>query len=632
MEGTVTDFPSCCILDETNNPVSWMLTHTYGAIGFLYNLPEHCRKGYAKVLVTTFVKTLHNLGYPIYCFIEEENEVSHELFQKLGFKAVPDVQMAWMWCTPIDRKTLRQCHWQHFLHQTTTITTCKPSSDKKNDDHLSDLSMEVDSTASLNLSELSTEDLKADEENFISHGRDRIRRMWDGFSLEMYTTCEKPEKLGSSNLQRTKIIKKEHKHWSPKITIPEPFQMTLREDEKKQQKIRSRSEMEIKNYTLRKQLEEEAECQKLFRANPAPAHTYIPLMEEIMERNEERRTFIKARSKETLLAIQKPFAFLEREEKKKEIKNMQIIDLAFSVKKTKIFKAKPVPKYLHDQTMIDRIKEEELYRAIRMKVRAQEMLNSASLPKSMLHNAVLNRRKKVCCETDKKLKFKPHMNAKVPDFEILHRKSQRQLTKKKLKLATACEPFQLHTSHVFSKNNIMNDTTADENQLKEVHRPCRKQSKSHIIIDLSPSRSLDLEIIKSTDVSKKKEAVRNHQRKRTTNNLLELDEMQERENRRPFLLEVLAQRDARRPAERYHKKVQDAQKERRFKKKFVSWQSHSVLQSSGRESVENEDESSIYEESSQVETDGLDFDFQEDIEDKESSGVEENEDQESEAE
>lgn len=506
-------------------------------------------------------------------------------------------------------------------------TTCKPSSDKKNDDHLSNSSTEVDSIVSLNLSELSTEDLKADEENFMSYGRDRIRGMWDGFSLEMYATCEKPEKRGSSNLQRTKIIKKEHKHWSPKITIPEPFQMTLRDDEKKQQKIKSRSEMEIENYTLRKQLEEEAECQKLFRANPAPAHTYIPLMEEIMERNEERRKFIKARTKEILLAMQKPFAFIEREEKKKEIQNMQIIDLASSVKKTKTFKAKPVPKYLHDQKIIDRIEEEELYRTIRMKVRAQEMLNSASLPQSMLNNAVLKRKKKVCCEPDKKLKFKPQINAKVPDFQILHRKSQRQLMKKKLKLATVCEPFQLHTSHVFSKNNVMNDATADETQLQEW--PCRKQSKSHIIINLPPSRSLDLEIIKSTKASKKKEAVRNHQRKRTTNNFLEHDEMQERVNRRPFLLEVLAQRNDGRPAERYRTA---AQNERRFKKEFVSWQNHSVLQSSGRESVENEDESSIYEESSQVETDGLDFDFQEDIEDKESSGVEENEDQESEAE
>lgn len=364
----------------------------------------------------------------------------------------------------------------------------------------------MDSIVSLNLSELSTEDLKADEENFISNGRDRIRGMWDGFSLEMYVTCEKPEKRGSSNLQRTKIIKKEHKHWSPKITIPEPFQMTLRDDEKKQQKIKSRSEMEIENYTLRKQLEEEAECQKLFRANPAPAHTYIPLMEEIMERNEERRKFIKARTKEILLAMQKPFAFIEREEKKKEIQNMQIIDLASSVKKTKTFKAKPVPKYLHDQKIIDRIEEEELYRTIRMKVRAQEMLNSASLPQSMLNNAVLKRKKKVCCEPDKKLKFKPQINAKVPDFQILHRKSQRQLMKKKLKLATVCEPFQLHTSHVFSKNNVMNDTTADETQLQEW--PCGKQSKSHIIINLPPSRSLDLEIIKSTKASKKKESVR----------------------------------------------------------------------------------------------------------------------------
>ncbi|XP_059842021.1 protein FAM161A isoform X2 [Hypanus sabinus] len=501
-------------------------------------------------------------------------------------------------------------------------STYELTTDRKNDAHLSysTLEFEVESTASLSLSDSSTDDQEVCGENFTSHGRNQIQRMWDGFSVEMYTLYDKPQKLGSSNLLKAKVIKKEQKHWSPKITIPQPFQMTIREVEKKQRKNRSRSEIEVENYMLSKRLEEEAECQKNFHANPVPAHTYIPLMEEIMERNEERRKFAKAKSKEILLAIQKPFAFLEREEKKKEVRKMQIKDLDLLIKKRKTFKAKPVPKYLHDQKVIDRIKEEELYRAIRMKVRAQELLNSASLPKSMLSNATCKRRKRVCYEPEKELKFKPKINAKVPDFEMLHRKAQRQLMKNKMKLTTIGEPFQMH---VFSNEKFMDNTIEDETDLKEVHWPFMssiKQSKSHSSVNSTPSESLDLEIIRSTEESKKKKAIGNRERKHTKCYLLEFKEMHERENTRPLLQKVLTQRNARRSAKKYTA----AQKERGLKEDFVFQQGHSALHSNNRESVKNEDNNCVNEESSQEEDYGLDF--EDDNEDEESTVAEEYQD------
>uniref|UniRef100_UPI00398EC3AE protein FAM161A n=1 Tax=Pristiophorus japonicus TaxID=55135 RepID=UPI00398EC3AE len=567
-------------------------------------------------------------------------------------------------------------------------STCKMSSDKKNDVHLSYSPSEVDSTAYSSLSELPSEDQEIGGENLMSHGRDLIQGMWDGFSVEEYTSHEKPQKSGSSNVPKMKSIINDQKQWSPKITIPQPFQMTLREAEKKKHKIKTRSEIEIENHMLRKQLEEEAECQKHFRANPVPAHTYIPLLEEIIERNEERRRFVKMKNKEILLAMQKPFGFLEREEEKKKIRKMQIKYLDNSVKKTKQFKAKPIPRYLHDQKINDRIKEEELYRAIRMKVRAQEMLHRASLPKSMLHNTFLKKRKTMCWDPDKELKFKPQINTKVPDFEMLHRKSQCQLLRKKtMKLTTVCEPFQLLTSHIHSKKeNILNDLMADENRLKETRWPymsCRNQWKLHDSANSSQPECLDLEIIKITESAKKrKEAVRksldekkkkeeleetwkreqklrerklktfistraqandphqslaevlrsrvkqyrNYQRKRTKEYLLELQEMQERVSRKPLLLEELTKRNARRAAERHYAA---ALNERGLSEDFVSRKGHSVLDyishSSDEESEKNEDDHNINEESSQEEADGFEsYDDQSGIE--ESRDTEEKED------
>ncbi|XP_065815665.1 glycine N-acyltransferase-like protein 3 [Labrus bergylta] len=91
----VTNFPSCCVLDDEGQPVSWILVYDYCAMGMLYTLPEHRGKGYAKVLICSMARRLHAEGYPVYCFIEEENTLSHRLFTKLGFTEAPSYRAAW---------------------------------------------------------------------------------------------------------------------------------------------------------------------------------------------------------------------------------------------------------------------------------------------------------------------------------------------------------------------------------------------------------------------------------------------------------------------------------------------------------------------------------------------------------
>ncbi|XP_056108948.1 glycine N-acyltransferase-like protein 3 [Rhinichthys klamathensis goyatoka] len=91
----ISHFPTCCITDENNQPVSWVLLYDYCAIGMLYTLPEHRGKGYAKTLVTTMAKKLHSQGYPVYCFIEESNQLSYKLFTSLGFIEDCSYRAAW---------------------------------------------------------------------------------------------------------------------------------------------------------------------------------------------------------------------------------------------------------------------------------------------------------------------------------------------------------------------------------------------------------------------------------------------------------------------------------------------------------------------------------------------------------
>ncbi|KAM3606678.1 uncharacterized protein V6R79_021075 [Siganus canaliculatus] len=95
IQNMVANFPSCCVLDQEGKPVSWMLTYPSCAMGMLCTLPEHRGKGYAKVVISTLAKKLHSQGFPVYCYIEEGNLISHRLFTNLGFTEDPSFRMTW---------------------------------------------------------------------------------------------------------------------------------------------------------------------------------------------------------------------------------------------------------------------------------------------------------------------------------------------------------------------------------------------------------------------------------------------------------------------------------------------------------------------------------------------------------
>ncbi|KAK9541747.1 hypothetical protein VZT92_001768 [Zoarces viviparus] len=100
IKNLISNFPSCCITDDQGQPVSWILVYDYCALGILYTLPEHRRRGYAEVLVSTMARRLHTEGYPVYCFIEEDNMVSYKIFKNLGFIEDPSYRAAWFEFNP----------------------------------------------------------------------------------------------------------------------------------------------------------------------------------------------------------------------------------------------------------------------------------------------------------------------------------------------------------------------------------------------------------------------------------------------------------------------------------------------------------------------------------------------------
>ncbi|MGH0139453.1 UNVERIFIED_CONTAM: hypothetical protein FKN15_063916 [Acipenser sinensis] len=457
---------------------------------------------------------------------------------------------------------------------------------------------------------LADNETETKEKGIILSPREHIQSMWDGFSIVDYDCSEKCQLLFSPKIQKSK---RKPKDWSPKITVPEPFHMTVREAEKKKKNFKSRSEIEMENCLLKKQLEELVESQKKFRANPVPAHVYLPLYEEIMERNDERRQFVKERTKELALASQKPFSFIEREEKRKERKKTQVKDLTPKRKKT-TFKAKPVPKYINDPTINDRLKEKELYRKIKMQMRSQELMYSSSLPRSMLTCTASGKRKENTTDKDKETDFRPRINTEVPDFGAKYRRFHKQLLKKRdTKPMTVCEPFVLRTLQIPShRDKILADIQADESRLRESRWPYispDSQSKprcSSAISSLSGSQELcpakitesvkrrqeavrkSLEQKKRIEEEEKKKREQQKQREKKLQRIVakraqandphqtlaqisksklrqfrklekqrkkeyleEMREMQERVSERPLLLEQVTQRNAKKAAEKH---------------------------------------------------------------------------------
>ncbi|XP_022786387.1 uncharacterized protein LOC111326617 isoform X2 [Stylophora pistillata] len=81
---------------DTDKLVSWGLISQYGCISMLHTLECHRRGGLAMAVVYHLAKTLLDQGRTVFCFIEEENKNSKQLFCKMGLKIFPSDYVAFL--------------------------------------------------------------------------------------------------------------------------------------------------------------------------------------------------------------------------------------------------------------------------------------------------------------------------------------------------------------------------------------------------------------------------------------------------------------------------------------------------------------------------------------------------------
>ncbi|CAH1792580.1 unnamed protein product [Owenia fusiformis] len=361
-------------------------------------------------------------------------------------------------------------------------------------------SQEYDSGSDIPLHESFRSEQSYLSDRYVPSAMARIDDMWENFSVEDYAPRErqaKPKQRRNSVTSSTSSTHSRRKEdagresltdtsrWRHRITIPEPFKMTVRDVQKSKSKSKSVQEFE-KEREEKERLEEE-ECQKKFKAQPVPANVYVPMYDELQEKQESRRQFIREMSQEILLSTQKPFKFSKREDDKKRIRQ-RTSSAPYAIQDTnkktsKEFKAKPAPSAILDDSITERIQEEEEYRKIRVKMRAEEMLRASKLPPNMEARSkeitVGKLRKKLYAERAKKAhmttehKFRPKINPDIPDFEEQHRRMQYDIAyQKQQKEATVCKPFKLRTSQIPSKKDkIYEDMMRDEETLRENRWP-----------------------------------------------------------------------------------------------------------------------------------------------------------------
>ncbi|XP_060735324.1 protein FAM161B [Tachysurus vachellii] len=197
-----------------------------------------------------------------------------------------------------------------------------------------------------------------------------------------------------------------------------------------------------------------AECQKQFRVSPVQEHMSKIIYDDIVKEQERVRQEGRQQRKDFLLSIQKPFRFHQREERTRDRTKLENGADKLRENKKDDKKKSFKPKAVTDPAISEQLEEKEQERKIRIQARAQETLRASSAPIQSLssraeHWARSSQRTKSKVQgfIEQSPSFRPKINAKVPDFDKLHKAFQKEaMERTERREVTVCQPFQLRTS------------------------------------------------------------------------------------------------------------------------------------------------------------------------------------------
>lgn len=81
-------------VEDPSRPVSWILQYSSGAIGTLYTMEAHRKKGLGLAVAASLCQAIldSNPDFPPHCQVDLYESVSAHLFRRLGFIQSPSLR------------------------------------------------------------------------------------------------------------------------------------------------------------------------------------------------------------------------------------------------------------------------------------------------------------------------------------------------------------------------------------------------------------------------------------------------------------------------------------------------------------------------------------------------------------
>lgn len=215
------------------------------------------------------------------------------------------------------------------------------------------------------------------EDNSLESDLKRIEQIWNDFKFEDAKSIDfnrkfekrvvkkKPTtvaKSSSSSVKRRPAsagAMSASIEWVPRITIPEPFSMTIRDRIKQEKKLKmSRETQEDRD---KRADAEVRECNIQFKAQPVPTHVMLPVYQKLKMEEELRKIKLKQMSKEYLEKVSKPFNLSYQKKNNANSsttssKNTSVRERRHSFtdsKETmKDFRAQPLPDFYYNEDLL----------------------------------------------------------------------------------------------------------------------------------------------------------------------------------------------------------------------------------------------------------------------------------------
>lgn len=205
----------------------------------------------------------------------------------------------------------------------------------------------------------------------ISEDLKKIEKIWNEFkmdeknlsdlkSLEFNNRFEKKRvksaasSSSSSSLRRSKSKNSFQYEWYPRVTIPEPFSMTIREQMKNEQK-QQKLVREMQDEREKRIDAEIKECNRKFKANPVPAHVYLPLYEKHKMSEELRKEKLKKTSKDYMDKVSRPFNLTKKKTTSSDSLRERRHSYTEGTQNQSEFIAQPLPEFYYaDEELVER--------------------------------------------------------------------------------------------------------------------------------------------------------------------------------------------------------------------------------------------------------------------------------------